>query len=990
MFKPVDSKVNFPRLEEEILRFWKKNKIFEKSVEQRSKENSYSFYDGPPFVTGLPHYGALLSSIAKDVVPRYQTMKGKRIRRVWGWDCHGLPVEEKTERKLGLKNRRDIEKIGIDKFISECRKYVSETSAEWNWYIDHIARWVDMKSAYRTMDLKFMESVIWVFKQVYDKGLIYQGLKTLLYCTRCGTPVSKFEIAMDNSYAMMKDPAVTVKFRLKQGRFKDSFVLAWTTTPWTLPSNRALVVDKKEKYVRVKIIGQEDGLILARKRLRDFLAGKKFEMEEEFRGEELVGLAYEPLYTFFPANKKDFKIYAYEGMVNMDEGTGVVHSAPGFGEIDTEMGKHFGLTLMFSVDDEGKFVNEVKKWAGVYVKDADEKIIIDLKKRGLLFKEETIAHRYPYCYRCETPLIYKTVKAWFLNVQEIKKQMLSLNENINWIPTYFKKGRVSYTIQEAPDWCLSRTRYWATVMPIWRCEKCSGLKVVGSIKEIEENSVKKVKVVDLHRTGVDSIKFKCQECGGYMSRIPEVLDVWFESGSMPYAERHYPFENKLAFEKAFPADYIVEYVAQIRAWFYYLHVLSTVLFESHCFKNVVVTGVMAGTDGRKMSKSYGNFPDPKDVLRQYGGDALRLYLMGSVIMFGRDINITGGEEIKEQIKTVLLPLWNSYKYFVTFANLHKWRAAKKPSASKNLLDRWLVARLNQFNKEFAEFMDDYHIPQATHLIKDFVSDLSKWYIRRSRERFVKADKEALKTLYNALVEFTKIAAPMIPFITEEIYMSLTDVNGLKTDKNRCKSVHLCDWPKAGKIDQKLLEEMEIVRKICELGHAERKRLKVKVRQPLAEITVTAPPDVIAHFLVRSSSPSGSSSLRVEDRSFSPPRSLALAEHGSGGGSARPEKGNGGVEAIRLIKDELNIKKVKFVEGGELEVALNVRLTPELEAEGEARELVREIQALRKRKGCRLDEKITVVVPAWPKEFEDYIKQKTLALRIKKGKVLEIE
>ena len=819
MFKPVPAKPDFPKLEEKILKFWKKNKIFEKSISQRPKNKEYVFYDGPPFITGRPHYATLLPSIAKDVIPRYMTMRGKRVSRVWGWDCHGLPIEEKTEKKLGLKNRRDIERIGVNRFIKECRQYVAETSAEWNWYIDRIGRWVNMRNAYRTMDLKFMESVIWAFKQVYDQGLVYQGLKTLLYCTRCGTPVSKFEIAMDDSYAMMQDPAVTVKFVIRNSQFENSKILAWTTTPWTLPSNRGLVVDKDETYVQVKVKGEKDLFILAKKRLKVSLGDRKFKTIKEFKVNKLLGLTYEPLYKFFPSNEKDFKIYSYRGMVNMDEGTGVVHSAPGFGEIDTEMGKYYGLTLMFTVDNEGKFVSQVKKWAGVYVKEADKKIIKDLQKRELLFKQEMISHRYPYCYRCETPLIYKTVKAWFVDIQKIKKEMLKLNKNINWVPAHFKEGRFAYTMEEAPDWCVSRTRYWATVIPVWKCSRCENLKVVGSIKEIEENSVKKLKVRDLHRTGVDSIKFRCPKCGGLMHRIPEVLDCWFESGSMPYAQKHYPFENKKTFEVTFPADFIVEYTGQLRAWFYYLHVLSTALFKSNSFKNVVVTGVLAGTDGRKMSKSYGNYPDPKSTLEKYGGDALRLYFMGSVIMQGRDMNMTKGELIEEQVKTVFLPLWNSYRFLITFANLHQWQPKKNQKSkikNQKLLDYWILSRLNQFNQSFAKYMDAYEIPQATNLIRGLIDDLSRWYIRRSRERFNEGDKSALQTLYDVLVNFCLVTAPITPFITEEIYKNLTGK----------QSVHLQDWPKAVKIDKKLLKHMEVVRKVCELGHGARKKAKM--------------------------------------------------------------------------------------------------------------------------------------------------------------------
>jgi len=911
-FKEVSAKLNLPEIEEKILQFWKANKIFEKSVEQRPEDHRYSFYDGPPFITGLPHYGHLLGSIAKDVVPRYQTMKGKRVKRVWGWDCHGLPVEEKTEKKLGLKCRRDIEKIGIDKFIKECRDYVSETSAEWEWYIDRIARWVDFKDSYKTMDLSYMESVIWAFKQLYDKGLTYQGLKTLLYCTRCGTPVSKFEIAMDNSYADMQDPAVMVEFPITtKGKLEGTRILAWTTTPWTLPSNRGLVVDEDEDYVELEMGRDGKTYIIAQKRIEEALKGNEYKKLRQFKGKELVGLSYQPPYDYFPPNENDFKVYHYKDMVNMEEGTGVVHSAPGFGEIDTEMGRHYDLTLMSNIDDEGKFVKEVKDFKGLYVKDADPLIIEDLRKKNLLFKEGKITHRYPYCYRCETPLIYRAVKAWFVDIQKIKQEMLRLNQNINWVPEHFKEGRVKNTIAEAPDWCVSRTRYWATVMPIWKCEKCENLKVVGSIREIEENSIEKIKVTDLHRTGVDHIKFRCEKCGSPMSRIPEVLDCWFESGSMPYAERHYPFENKAAFEKSFPADYIVEYVGQIRAWFYYLHALSTILFKSHCFKNVVVTGTMAGTDGRKMSKIYGNYPDPKEVLKKYGGDALRLYLMGSKLMSGRDINITKGNELIDQVKIILLPLWNSYKFFASFANLANWKPDNEAPWSENLLDQWIISRVNQFHIEFSDNMDKYYIPEATNLIQVFVEDLSKWYIRRSRNRFKSGDKSAIATLYWILLKTIKTVAPLIPFITEEIYQNLTMGRAQE-------SIHLELWPEKEEVNQELFDKMNLVRKICSLGHAVRKEAGIKTRQALACLKFKAQ----------------SSKLKTEK------------------------------DLLNLIKNELNVEEVELVEDikeqknwifkeeGEIKIALDTQITPELKEKGIVREITRQIQQMRREAGYK--------------------------------------
>jgi len=916
-FKEPKSNPNFPEMEEKTIKFWKKDKIFEKSVEQKNRNNCYSFYDGPPFITGLPHYGNLLGSIAKDLIPRYQTMKGKRVRRVWGWDCHGLPIEEKTEKKLGLKNRRDIEKIGIDRFISECRNYVSEISAEWNWYINRIGRWVDMENAYRTMDLKYMESVIWSFKQLYDKGLIYQGLKTLLYCTRCGTPVSKFEIAMDDSYAEMKDPAVTVEFPIvSKGKFQDVRILAWTTTPWTLPSNRALVVNKDEVYVEFS--KKDNTYVVALKRIEQVLKNEEYKEIRRFNGQELIGLNYQAPYNYFLPNDNDFKIYDYQGMVNMEEGTGIVHSAPGFGEVDTEMGKHYGLTTMFTVDDEGKFIDKVIDFKGIYVKDADKLIIQDLKQRNFLFNTETITHRYPYCYRCQTPLIYKTVKAWFVNVQKIKPKMLELNKNINWVPDFFKEGRFKYTIETAPDWCVSRTRYWATIMPIWKCEKCENLKVIGSIKEIEENSIEKVKINDLHRTGVDNVRFKCEKCQGEMRRIPEVFDCWFESGSMPYGERHYPFENKEDFEKSFPTDYIAEYTGQLRAWFYYLHALSTALFNSHSFKNVVVTGVIAGTDGRKMSKSYKNYPDPKHVLEKYGGDALRLYLMGSPLMMGRDINMTKGQELLEQVKTILLPLWNSYKFFATFANLVDWEPGKDISKSDNVLDKWINSRFNQFHFQFSDYLDKYYVSQAIDLIRDFLADLSKWYIRRSRERFRAGDINALSTLYWVLMKLVKTLAPVVPFVTETLYRNLS--NSVEKE-----SVHLEDWPEKEKVDNDLLEQMRVVRDICSLAHAIRKENQIKARQPLLILKVK---------------------IKYQELQ-------------------KKEK------MISLIMDEVNVKQIVFSneikqeddwavkQGDNLELSLFLRLTEELKEEGIVREIIRHIQQMRRKSGLEPKDRILI-------------------------------
>ncbi len=1163
MFKKANQQPNFAKQEEEVLKFWKDENTFEKSVDQRSDKNRYVFYDGPPFITGTPHYGSLLSSIAKDVVPRYFTMKGKKVERVWGWDAHGLPIENKVEKLLGLHNRREIEKMGIQKFIDECYKYTQTTSAEWEWYVDHIGRWVDFKNAYTTIDQNYMESVLWVFKELYNKDLIYKGLRTSLYCTRCGTPVSNFEIAMDNSYADMEDPAVTIKFPIKDApeKFKGASILAWTTTPWTLPSNRALVVDDKETYALVKVqklnielekgwlvkelpadlkkqkssqitqaylnvenyrkennieddsikqvrIRKQDGVhtltfkkfagdnkeygqlieenkeitkeeyielikksegkvtktryyypldggymaevdiyqnnlegynvvevefsslkkekefkapewfgkevtdcrvsspaiianmtyaeikpeleafeqkphnyeanateelvILAKKRMEFALKNMDFETISEFKGKELLGLEYEAPYDFFPPNDKDWKVYAYKGMVHMEEGTGIVHSAPGFGDIDTDMGKDNGLTIMRGVDDEGKFVAAVKPWVGVYVKEADPMIIEDLKKKNLLFKSERIVHRYPYCWRCQTPLIHRAQDSWFISIESIKDKLLANNENINWVPEHLKTGRFKNGIEMAPDWCISRTRYWATPMPVWQHkekDKCDHTMVFGSIKEIEEASGQKV--VDLHRPKIDEIIIKCEKCGEDMHRIKEVLDVWLDSASMPYAQLHYPFDNKEKFEENFPADFIVEYIAQTRAWFYVMHVISTALFNKNSFKNVVTTGVIFGTDGRKMSKSYGNYPDPKDTLVKYGGDALRLYLMGARIMVGEDINFNEAE-LQEQIKTFLLPLWNSYSFLTTYANIHNWSPNNSllsnikidhegdletydytiPLKLENKLDEWIVARLQQTIRNVRMNMDAYVLPNALRELPGFLDDLSKWYIRRSRERFANGDQKAFETLYYVLVEFIKLVAPFAPFVTETIYQDLVkdQLSGA------AESIHLTYFPQD---DLKFLEghtemlvEMETVRELVTLGQAARVANSIKVKQPLGKI------EVVAHREV-------GNELEIKDW------------------------------MKELISEELNIKDVIAVnefsgtEGWvtqentakQIKVALDTNITEELKREGVIRELIRNIQATRKQKGLSIGEKVKVKIEIDDKELKE-------AINIHKNDILE--
>ena len=911
--------ITIPQMEEETLQYWLENKIFEKSVEKNPKENLYVFYDGPPFISGLPHYGHLLGSIAKDIIPRYWTMKGKRVERVWGWDAHGLTVENKVQKKFGIKNRRDIEKFGLERFTQECYNYTRETSAEWDWYVNKIGRWVDIKNAYRTTDQSYMESVMWTFKQLYDKGLVYEGIRTSLYCTKCGTPVSNFEIAMDNSYKDVEDPAITVKFKItSEGEFKDAFALAWTTTPWTIPSNRALVVDKDADYTLV----ESEGVlyITAEARNDNVFSDKEYKVLKKIKGSGLIGLKYEPPFRFYSSKDGEFELYHYDGMVSMEEGTGIVHSAPGFGEVDSEMGKHFGLTLMLTIDDEGKFLPGTEKenpYTGIFYKDADGPLINDMTAAGVLFKNEKVTHRFPYHDRCDTLLIQRAQQSWFLDVASLKPRMSELNEKINWVPEHLKHGRFGQNIQQQPDWCISRNRYWATPMPVWEAEDGDRI-VVSSVKEIEELSGQKVE--DLHRPYIDKIIIK--KNGKEYKRRLEVLDSWLEAGSMPWAQIHYPFENKEKFETNYPGDYIVEYIAQVRAWFNVMHILSTAVFDSNSFKNVISTGVMAGSDGRKMSKTFNNYADPRQVLQDYGGDALRLYLMGSPLMLGENANFEESE-LRTKLRNVLNPLWNSVKYFQMYATVFNWKDSAL-EGSDNILDVWAVARLNEVIKEIAVSMEEYHVAAAVRVIEEFVDDLSRWYVRRSRERISAGDTKALSTLYTVLLNFSKASAPVIPFMSENIYRGLKDFSVKDTQE----SVHLEQFPGFDNdfilSNQGLLEDMKKVRELVSYGLSIRSDKKISVRQPLSSVAVS-------------------------------------------GVEKLPE------ELSALVLDELNVKGIQYLSEvpaayatatfNNVTVGLDTNITEELKYEGLSRDFVRKIQEMRKEAGLKVGDIIEITYPS---------------------------
>ena len=919
-FNNLDPKPDFPKMEDELITLWKKNKIFEKTISERPEDKTWTFLDGPPFITGLPHYGTLLSSIPKDLFPRFWTMKGYRVRRVWGWDCHGLPAENKVENKLGIKRKRDIEEVvGVGKFIEECKTYVKDVSSEWDWYIDHIGRWVDFKNAYKTMDTSYMESVMWVFKGMYGKGYIYKGLRISLYCPHCSTPISNFEVAMDpDNYKDVTEVSNTYKYELiTKGSKVKTYLLAWSTTPWTKITTTALAINPKLTYTKVEF--ENEHYILAKSTLEKVFEDKKYKVIEEVKGKDLVGLSYVPHYDFFEKeeDKRCFVVIPGD-FVTADEGTGVVTIAP-YGEDDMKVMEKEKIQIVMHVDDEGKFTKNVPNWGGLYYSKANPLINKDLESKGLLFDEKPITHSVATCWRCHERLIYAPQDAWYVDVQKLKPALKKNNENVNWIPSHLKHGRFLNSMESAPDWCISRSRYWGSPVPVWECE-CGERRVFGSIKELEEASG--VEINDLHKPLIDEIEVKCEKCGKTSKRVPEVLDSWIEAGSASFAERHYPFDSTQKLEDFFPPDFIVEYTGQIRAWFYVLHVISTALLGSNAFKNVLVTGVVLGADGRKMSKNFGNYPDPKEMLQKYGGDALRLYLMGTPVMRAEDVAISE-EQYRNEVKNYLLTLWNVYNFFVTYANTDEWEPSKEQTKSTNILDKWINIRLNELIIKTTESLESYDTVSYVDNLKLFLSDLSVWYLRRSRDR---RDSEFYSTMYSVLVAFSKVSAPITPFISESIYTNLT----------KEESVHLSTWPKIEELndeDKKMIVEMQDARLIVEIGHSLRKEANIPVRQPLLSLST------------------------VHD-------SLST-------------------EMADLILDELNIKKVIF---GSKKNILDLEITPELKEEADTRDLIRKIQAARKELSVEMNAKINLTSDWLPKnkDLKEWLIKKTLVEKITEG------
>jgi isoleucyl-tRNA synthetase len=935
-FKPVTSKVDFAKQEVEITQYWKQRQIFEKSISSRPADKRWTFLDGPPFVTGMPHYGSLLSSLPKDLFGRYWTMKGYRVRRVWGWDGHGLPIENKVETELKVTRKRDIEEvIGVKKFIDECLNYVNSVSSEWEWYVDRIGRWADFENAYKTWDTPYMESVMWVFKQMYDKGHIYKGHKVSLYCPHCSTPISNFEVAMDaENYKEVVDAATTYKFELTDR--PGTYILAWSTTPWNKIVTTALAVNPELPYVTVK--QGDERYILAESTLKVLGDEQTYQVESRQRGVDLVGMKYQPHYDYFREDANGSRVFEVvpADFVTAEDGTGVVTIAA-YGEDDLKLMQQLGLHIQTHLDEEGTINSEVPQFGGMYYLKANKEVDQDLERRGLIYKLEEHPHRVPLCWRCHTRLYYAPINAWYVDIQSLKPLLKDTNEQVNWFPKHFKYGRFLKSLESAPDWNISRNRYWGSPVPVWECA-CGERFVPGSIAELEQASGQTV--TGLHKPEIDDIVVPCQKCGQSARRTPETLDTWMDAGSASFAERHFPFNNEEQLEDFFPPDFIGEYTGQIRAWFYVLHVIGAALYQSPAYKNVIVEGVILGTDGRKMSKNFKNYPDPAMMLDTYGGDALRLYLLGSPVMHGEDILISE-ESYRNQVRGTMLILWNTYNFFVSYANLDNWQPKEGDrEQSTEVLDRWILSLLNKANRTVTRSLESYNTVEAIETLKQFVADFSTWYIRRSRDRvgpsaIDQVDKSRFyTTAHEVLGTLSQLMAPIVPFMSEEIYRNLTGE----------ESVHLSYWPElnSAMIDEDLEGQMKSARSIVEVGHAVRSAQGLKLKQPLLSATYNAP-------------------------------IILPAE----------------IEA--LVKLELNVLSLKFgVKTNDVGVEYDTALTDELRDMGQARELVRTIQAERKQIGCALDARIRVFLPDWPASQAEDIKRQTLADELIKGEQLKIE
>lgn len=1014
-FPKVDSKLNLPELEDRILKKWKEENTFEKSVEQRSADNQYVFFDGPPFANGLPHYGHLLTGYVKDAIPRYHTMRSKRVERRFGWDCHGLPAEMAAEKELGVSGRKAITDFGIDKFNDHCRNSVLKYTNEWETYVTRQARWVDFENDYKTMDLSYMESVMWAFKQLWDKGLIYQANRVMPYSWGAETPLANFEIRLDDATRPRQDPALTVAFDVvsQEGDPGDMSILAWTTTPWTLPSNLALAVGADIDYVIVRSENFKRLLVMSEHALSTYERELgETEIVKSVKGAELVGRTYTPLFDYF-AHRDAFRILEAD-FVEIGDGTGIVHMAPGFGEDDQRVCEDNGIEMVVPVDDEGRFTSEVTHWASMNVFDANPEIITALKARdSVVIRHETYDHNYPHCWRTDTPVIYRALPSWYVKVTDIRDRMVELNKQINWIPNHIQQGRFGKWLEGARDWSISRNRFWGAPIPVWQSDDPNYPRtdVYGSLDELEADFG--VRPTDLHRPYIDELTRPNPDDPtgkSTMRRVPEVFDCWFESGSMPYAQAHYPFENQEFFEANFPGDFIVEYINQTRGWFYTLHVLSTALFDKPPFLNAIGHGIVLAEDGAKMSKRLKNYPDPEMLLQTVGSDALRWYMLSSAVLRGGDLRVSE-REIRDTTRLIINPIWNAYSFFTLYANADG-ADATFDTTSDDLLDRYILAKTAELVDSVTNAFDSYDLPGATTTAQAFSDALNNWYIRRSRQRFWAPTSEsaqhnkqgAYNTLYSVLVTLCRTLAPLLPMVTEEIHLGLTGG----------ESVHLADWPDGDNLarDPELVDAMDRIREVCSAGLHLREDHSIGVRIPLPELVVAGAgvaelepylsliqdeinvkavtlSDDLAQYATRVLRPNGrvlGPRLGKDMKSV-----FAAAKKGDwqllddgrievGGHHLNPGE-------FELALDPVGDIAARGLNRGDVVVVLDTELNDDLIAEGHARQLIRLTQDARRQDDLHVTDRISLRIAAsqnartWLEPHIDHIASQVLATSV---------
>jgi isoleucyl-tRNA synthetase len=1026
LFKPVSPKLNVILMEEAVQRFWKSHDVFHKSMETRAGGPEYVFYEGPPTANGRPGVHHVLARAFKDIFPRYKTMRGYHVSRRGGWDTHGLPVEIEVEKKLGFTNKAQIEEYGIAKFNELCRESAFTYIQDWERLTDRIGYWVDLNTAYVTYTNDYIESVWWILKSFWEKGLLYQGFKVVPYCPRCGTPLSDHEVALGYDEAV--DPSVFVRMPLVDT--PDTSLLVWTTTPWTLPANVAVAVHPDVEYVTVERDLPEGGtekLVLAQALVETVFGDEKVRVVERMKGKQLKGKRYHPLFTFMPVDKPAHYIVQGE-FVTTEDGTGLVHIAPAFGAEDMQMALEEDLPILMTVAEDGSFINEVRPWSGKFVKDADPFITADLDGRGLLFRAGTYTHTYPFCWRCTTPLLYYARPTWYIRTSQYKQRLVDLNEKINWYPSHIKNGRFGNWLENNVDWALGRERYWGTPLPVWECSTCHHQECIGSVQQLSQMAGRDLSELDLHRPHVDEVKLVCPECGGSMERVPELIDVWFDSGSMPVAQWHYPFENEDKFKQQYPADYICEAVDQTRGWFYSLHAISSLLFDSVSYQNVICLGLILDAQGYKMSKSRGNIVDPWSVINANGSDAMRWY-MYTASPPGQERRFSS-ELVAEVVRNFTLTLWNTYSFFVTYANLDGWKPDLNVTVEYSPLDKWLRSALHALVRDVTKALETYDVLGATRPIETFVNQLSNWYLRRSRRRFWKSESDgdkqaAYATLYEALVTLSKLLAPTMPFIAEELFQNLVRTH----DPFAALSVHLSEWPEANEalVDDRTNREMALVMRLASLGHAARNKANRKVRQPLAEAAFSvgsaeegAVIDKYADLLedelnvkhVRLLDRAG----EAADYSLNPlpkqlgqkygPKFPAIRKALLGTASEQAAKQLLAGESVEITADgqvyqilpeEVEVRAqarsgFAVASEGAYLAALVTELTPELVQEGLAREFVRRVQDLRKTAGLEISDRIRLYYKVSDllylavKNFGEYIKAETLALELVPGPV----